>query len=259
MISNLKARLRSTSIVRYYFVMRNSRRARLWSANDRRFLELYRPLVGPNALVFDIGANVGARLKVFLALGARVVAIEPQQKCYDTLQNAFKDRATILRLAVSDRAGVGTLMIPEGYHPVATMSPRWIENVTKARLTTVRWSSSEEIETTTLDQLIAQYGIPTFVKIDVEGHEINVLRGLSLPPRSLSVEFTPQELAQAILCLDRLEQIGSYEYNYSFGESAQLHLDRWLSAGELADFLRKTASDPESYGDIYARLVAKGH
>ena len=46
--------------------------------------------------------------------------------------------------------------------------------------TAVRWDSSI-VPATTLDELIAAYGIPAFVKIDVEGMEHEVLAGLSQP------------------------------------------------------------------------------
>ena len=39
---------------------------------------LYRQFINPGELVFDIGANTGSRSKVFMGLGARVVAVEPR-------------------------------------------------------------------------------------------------------------------------------------------------------------------------------------
>ena len=43
---------------------------------------------------------------------------------------------------------------------------------------------------TTLDRLIAQHGVPSFIKIDVEGFEDQVLAGLTHPVPALSFEFT---------------------------------------------------------------------
>jgi 5-deoxy-D-glucuronate isomerase len=56
-------------------------------------------------------------------------ALEPQKKCFDTLHHAFGDTATILRLAVSDNKGTVTILVPDGYHPVATISDRWLSTV----------------------------------------------------------------------------------------------------------------------------------
>src|SRR6186997_2056305 len=44
----------------------------------QRMMGFYRAFVQPGDLCFDVGAHVGSRTRVFLALGARVVAIEPQ-------------------------------------------------------------------------------------------------------------------------------------------------------------------------------------
>lgn len=44
----------------------------------RRDRDFYRQFVQPGALVFDVGAHVGNRLRVLRQLGARVVAVKPQ-------------------------------------------------------------------------------------------------------------------------------------------------------------------------------------
>ena len=45
---------------------------------NRRLARLYAPFLGPGALGFDIGAHVGNRVACWRALGARVIAVEPQ-------------------------------------------------------------------------------------------------------------------------------------------------------------------------------------
>src|SRR5262245_8485561 len=47
---------------------------------------LYRQFVQPGDLVFDIGAHVGDRIRVFRRFGARVVAVEPQPALVKTLK-----------------------------------------------------------------------------------------------------------------------------------------------------------------------------
>jgi hypothetical protein len=61
----------------------------------------------------------------------------------------------------------------------------------------------------TLKSLIAHFGEPAYVKIDVEGYEIDVLRGLSWQPPLLSFEFHHAELDTAYACLDRFTEIQS--------------------------------------------------
>src|ERR1700674_5476267 len=49
----------------------------------------FRTLIPPDALVFDIGANVGLFAEVFSSLGARVIAVEPISDCVRHIQLAY--------------------------------------------------------------------------------------------------------------------------------------------------------------------------
>jgi predicted RNA methylase len=52
-----------------------------WNSVDQRRSEFYSQFVSSGDLVFDVGANVGNRSKIFSRLGARVIAFEPQPAC----------------------------------------------------------------------------------------------------------------------------------------------------------------------------------
>ena len=78
---NIKARVRRTFLYDFVFTVREARQVKLWSKKAERLKSFYSTLIGLNGLVFDIGANVGTRVNVFLSLGLRVVAVEPQRKC----------------------------------------------------------------------------------------------------------------------------------------------------------------------------------
>ena len=55
------------------------------------------------------------------------------------------------------------------------------------------------------------------------------------------------------MCLTRLTALGSYQFNWSVGESSQLASDPWLDASELLGTLRTPAAQRRP-GDVYARL-----
>jgi len=109
------------------------------------------------------------------------------------------------------------------------------------------------VRTTTLDALCSNFGQPAFVKIDVEGHEQAVLRGLSSPTRALSFEFHIEYMQATFLCLAHLDQLGSYEYNYSFGETMELRLAEWKNLPDIQASL-SGVNDTLAWGDVYARL-----
>ena len=55
----------------------------------RRRTQFYSKFVKRGDLCFDIGTNIGTRIDVFLALGASVVAVEPQTICIKYLQKKY--------------------------------------------------------------------------------------------------------------------------------------------------------------------------
>ena len=117
----------------------------------------------------------------------------------------------------------------------------------------VSWNRRIEVETTTLDLLIARFGVPSFIKIDVEGGEPAVLAGLAHAVPALSFEYLPRAIDQVQACLARLSRLGPYRFNWSPGESYRLATSSWLNERELLASLR-TPGVPGRAGDVYARL-----
>ena len=105
---------------------------------------------------------------------------------------------------------------------------------------------------TTLDALIAAHGRPALCKIDVEGFEAEVLRGLSQPLPLVSFEYLPAAITVAYACLARLAALGEYEFNWFVGESHRWASPTWLDAGAMAAQLDTLAAGRAS-GDIFAR------
>ena len=116
------------------------------------------------------------------------------------------------------------------------------------------WDFAIRVPVVTLDELVAQYGIPEFIKIDVEGHEAEVLMGLNVPIRALSFEFTTIQRSVACACIDRLNQIGRYELNLSLGEKHALRHKAWITPARMKAEIA-ALPDTANSGDVYARLV----
>ena len=116
------------------------------------------------------------------------------------------------------------------------------------------WGGEEEVKVTTLDALIAEHGLPRFVKIDVEGFESEVLAGLSQAVSGLSFEWTPEIPDNASACIARLGSLGNYQYNYSWGESMRLARPQWLPPEAMLRVIEEFAGENQIFGDIYARL-----
>ena len=223
---------------------------------------LYRPLVKPGDLVFDIGAHLGDRTAAFVALGARVVALEPQPAVRRWLERivGLREGVTVSGEAVGRAVGTARLAVSRRTPTLSTLADDWRAKLPEANPTfrNVRWDEAVEVPVTTLDVLIERYGVPRFCKIDVEGYEAEVLAGLSEPVPGLSVEFVSGGLEVAVACVRRLEALGSYEFNAIRGERRSFMFDGWQTGESMARWLGAGAGGASS-GDVYARLVAGHH
>ena len=230
-----------------------------WSSEDQQRLSFYQQFISPGDLVFDVGANVGNRAKIFSKLGAVVVAVEPQVACADFLETAFADRANfhLVRKALGASVGQAEMLISP-LDTISTLSSEWVRSVKESgRFADCRWDKKQTVSVDTLDNLIAEYGRPAFIKIDVEGFEEQVVAGLSTPVGAISMEFAPEFLRSTMECVRKLDRIGPVRFQISLGESMEFSLPDWVDAEEIEQALLAVA--PTDFGDLYASFDTAEH
>ncbi len=207
-------------------------------------------------LAFDIGAHVGDRTGSFLRLGARVVAAEPQPKIHRALRliHGRNVDVTLVQAAVGAAPGELELHINSANPTISTVSPGLINAAQGAiEWEGQVWDDRATVKVTTLDLLIAAHGVPDFIKIDVEGHELEVLKGLTRPVKALSFEFTTIQRDIAFACLEVLGELASYHFNFSLGEEHSMRLPEAVLAPDLAGILDALPATANS-GDVFAVL-----
>jgi FkbM family methyltransferase len=215
----------------------------------------YRQFISPNDLVFDVGANVGNRVASFLECGASVVAVEPQPSCVAVLKEKFGDKIIIENYGLGHEAG--RLMMKVATDSTVSSFNQDYINSTKQRFKYTEWVDEITVEVTTMDELIAKHGLPKFVKIDVEGFELEVLRGLHRKVPYLSIEYcVPEMHHQLIDCISYLSEIcPEGAFNYSIGESMSWALPSWIDYNSFLHHISTEQFIKSSFGDVYFKSV----
>ncbi len=201
-------------------------------------LELYRRLVDPGGgYILDVGAHEGKHSQVMSQV-LPVIALEPNPDKRPT--DGHLPQISWVSCAVSDKPGIGVLRVDVNHDYMSTLEPTYPHLVTQHSTEYFRHVSCLMVPTLTLDNVIDVAGIPAFCKVDVEGHERAVFRGLSYPLPALSFEVHDFDPDKAREIMAMLGELGDYHYAYSRREDFQLepldleHLDL--------------------FGDVYATL-----
>lgn len=253
----IKKTLKKTPLYNSVRNFRYKKIAKQWTKHDQQMLDFYSHFTSPGELVFDVGANIGNRTKIFLKLGLKVVAVEPQNECVNILNSSFRKNKhlTIIQKALGSSVDEAQLMI-NNINIISSLSQDWIEAVkSSGRFPDDSWEEEKTVPMTTLDRLIDLYGVPTFIKIDVEGFEHEVIIGLSRPIKFISLEFHPEFINSTFKCIKHLESLGKVLFNYSIGESMNLALEKYVTAKEIKGILNSYEHDNRIYGDLYCQSI----
>lgn len=228
-------------------------------------LPTFRPFIHPGDLVFDIGANRGRKTYLFRKLGARVVAVDP----LFTFGNEFvpeffwkwrKDKAVIpVARAITTEREV-EISINKFMPYVSSIDKRWMTvsaHGTKHPEQPYYNPNAiikRKVQGITLDGLINIYGIPRFMKVDVEGFENQAIATLTTPVPALNMEFHQDWIpAQA---MEHMDALGPYLWNYALDNQGAFAGEWTGRASLLATLGRKLTKEGKgSWGDIYGRLV----
>jgi FkbM family methyltransferase len=154
-----------------------------------------------SGLVFDIGMHNGADTAFYLAKGFRVVAVDANPAMVDRALLLFRDeiqngRLVIIDKAISDHPGSVELNIPVGHDDWAsTERTSWGSHIA---VQTVK------VETVRFEQILSAYGVPYYMKVDIEGAEafvISAMEMIQIKPRFVSFEASGAHILPSLFHL----------------------------------------------------------
>src|SRR5262249_38684774 len=151
---------------------------------------------------------MGQMTELFLLEGAsKVVCFDPNPDCVQMLKAKFAPNTNveIVPKGLADKEGQLAFSICSHVSGISTFSEEWKQ---EGRYQGMEWDREAVVEVTTLDAMIAEYGVPAYIKIDVEGFEYRVLSGLTQPVDCVSFEFSKEFLGKTAQCLEYLQRLG---------------------------------------------------
>jgi FkbM family methyltransferase len=129
-------------------------------------------VVPKDSVTVDVGAYCGLYTRQLARLSRQVLAFEPSLQMASILRRTSAANVSVYELALSDHAGHAELFIPRDQDGGFVYGLASLEHQPDSPLEDV---ISAHVPTTRLDAVVRQD--VAFVKIDVEGHELNVLNG----------------------------------------------------------------------------------
>jgi len=188
----------------------------LTNKHEQETIRHVQHLLGPGMTVLDVGAHIGFYTRQCAELvgnSGRVIAFEPHPRTFEVLQSNVRrfSQVTTLRMAVAEERGTAELhdylmMSASGslnYDPELADLQRSQAQATDVapRLNEGFAAQTFSVETAPIDAVLAEHGIEQvdLVKMDIEGAEINALRGMRetiarSPGLTLIMEYNPQAL-----------------------------------------------------------------
>lgn len=227
----------------------------------------YREMVKEGDVIFDIGANRGRKVYIFLALkAAKVIAVDPLYTWRNEFVPEFfwkfgKDKRVVsVARAVSNEREM--MMQVNRFMPyVSSIDVPWMTVSAHGgeKQPYYRKGSliQRKVQGITLDGLINIYGMPDFLKVDVEGHENTALKTLGQPVPALNMEFHRDWIPREAIA--HLDGLAAYEWNYCLNNIGVFVAPEWMESKRLLGYMEKrlTDSGPGSWGDLYARRVER--
>lgn len=187
------------------------------------FMKILRQELEKGMTAIDIGANIGYVTLIMAELvgpSGRVYAIEPHPHNYSILvknieANGYAGLVFPYQIGISNVSGMLTLHVSDASN---------LHSMSAARHS----KASIDIQVSTLDDFMKDKGYPNFIKMDIEGHEVEALDGMynalrnAEPPVRILMEVHPMYYSETHSLERQLRRLMAIGFNTKYVVSAGL-------------------------------------
>jgi FkbM family methyltransferase len=174
-------------------------------------------------LIYDIGCNNGDDTDFYLRKGFKVVAVDADHSLCQQVAQRFSSEVAEGRLKVvhgligDGSSGMAAFYLFDECSGWNTADPEF-----KARLEAAGHVARKvEMPVVTVADLMREHGVPYYMKVDIEGHDLVAVQGLQKlveqardKPSYLSIEFSREDLGIALEQLVGMKRCGYTRFQF---------------------------------------------
>jgi FkbM family methyltransferase len=202
-------------------------------------------------MFFDIGANVGSWALANVNNCEKIISVEASPHTFQRLTRECKhDKIVLLNYAVCNNSGKDVTFYHANADVLSTLNKEWLTSETS------RFHNQQYEEITcksiTIDSLIQQYGVPSLIKIDVEGGEYECVTSLTTKVDTLCFEWASEVNDITFKCLDYLTTLGFSQFFVQNMDTYTFRPNDWYDI-EAAKTILKNTTPKVDWGMVWCK------
>ncbi|MCU1284920.1 MAG: methyltransferase FkbM family [Acidobacteriales bacterium] len=163
-------------------------------------------------LIYDVGAHRGEDTDFYLKKGFDVIAVEANPALIPEIRKRFKSQLengqlSLVEAAIAEHTGEVDFYLSDTESVWGTTKPEWAERNKRLGAESRRIS----VKAVTFGSLLQEYGVPYYLKIDIEGTDLLCLESLtnvSDRPRFVSIESNKESWDSLLHEFEMLQSLG---------------------------------------------------